>query len=72
MENKDKKSNGQISFKKDKIANLSAKQMESIYAGIDALEAEGGQKNSTQHDFTCTWCAHSVPCTVTIVLKENV
>lgn len=61
----------QIFFKKDKIANLSAKQMENVYAGVDNIEVEAdgdGNKNSTVHDFTCTWCGHSVPCTVTVVL----
>jgi len=66
MENQNKKS-GKITFKKDKIANLSAKQMENVYAGMDALEGEAGEKNSTKADFTCTWCAHSVPC-VTVIL----
>ena len=67
MEKKDKKQAAQLSFKKDKIANLSAKQMENIYAGLEQAE-DAPAKNSTKNDFTCTWCAHSVPCTVTVVL----
>ncbi|WP_316839788.1 class I lanthipeptide [Pedobacter gandavensis] len=65
MENQDKKTAAKLSLRKDKIANLSAKQMESIYAGV---EAESKEKGSTKHDFTCTWCANTVPCAVTIIL----
>lgn len=70
MKTTDKK----ITLKKDRIANLTSKQLENVHAGIDnqdnqeGLEGDGGGKNSTKNDFTCTWCGHSVPCVTTTLL----
>ncbi|HVI46003.1 MAG TPA: class I lanthipeptide [Chitinophaga sp.] len=51
-----KKTNSKLSFNKEKIANLSADDLNTVQGGIEAPVEGGRSQNSTRADFTCCMC----------------